>query len=174
MVLFPTLHELVSCYQSLLQKHQAQQQLPSQQHPRQQQQQQQQQMHSQSQQPDIQHLEPQVQQQDELEQPYETQPNDIELQMRHQLVKSKAMPGISQHQQAGPLQSSGPKPVSSAKAQQGADEYTDSLVADLQARIGPGDFDRYTHTSHTHSLCTSDTALHPKVRVISYANAFHV
>ena len=132
-VLFPSLHELVSCYQAIVQQ-QREQVLSQQQQPQ-----------NNSKDPYQQQQQQQESQRNQTNQHSGSHPNDIELHTRQQAAQTSVLTDQSDEKQESGSQSSelSSEAIAAALPQQGAAEScTDSLVPELQDRLGPGDWSR--------------------------------
>lgn len=134
-VLFHSLEDLVNCYQALVQQQQQQrEQIPSQQQAGQSLQQRQQTAIKQQHQQDL--------QQHQTHGQPSNQQNPAGLQLQQQIDHTGASSGNSNQEQASRLQSSELSDEATADELDAGEGCTDSLVADLQDRLGPGDWSR--------------------------------
>ena len=136
-VLFHSLDGLVHCYQALA--HQQQNKASSQQQAEQPLQQEQQQLLQQTASKD---LKQQHQQQPQTSQQSSNQQNDAKLQLLQQSDHTNALPTRSHQEQPSGLQCSELSSESTAPELDAGESYTNSLIADLQDRLGHGDWSR--------------------------------
>ena len=143
-VLFHSLEDLVNCYQALVQQQQQQQreQILSQQHTAQPLQQQQQTALQQQHQQNI--------QQHQTDGQSSTQQSEAGLQLRQQSDHTGASSRKSNQEHASSLQSSELSSEATAAERDAGQGCTESLAADLQDRLGHGDWSRCaTHLTYS-------------------------
>ena len=140
-VLFHSLDDLVHCFEVLVNQQQnkaSSQQQSEQPHQKQQQQQQLQQTSIK----DLKQQHQRNQQQPQASKQSSNQQNDAELQLRQHTEHTNVLPDRSHQEQASSLQCSEMRSESTAAELDAGESCTESLVADLQDRLGHGDWSR--------------------------------